>query len=159
MQGSHTSGADHSGQGLRIGVISARFNGEIVEAMRAGAKATLLEHHVGESDVTCIHVPGAFELPLACKTMAATGRYDGIIALGCVIRGDTPHFDYVCQGCTSGLQEASLQSGVPIAFGLLTTDTLEQAVQRSTGDSNKGCDAALCVLEMVNVLKSVQAGG
>ncbi len=159
MQGSYTSGADYSGRGLCIGIVSARFNGEIVEAMRAGAKATLLEYHVAESDVTCIHVPGAFELPLACKTMAETGKYDGIIALGCVIRGDTPHFDYVCQGCTSGLQDASLQSGVPIAFGLLTTDTLEQAVQRSTGESNKGRNAALCVLEMVNALKSVQAGG
>ena len=159
MKGSYTPGTEYPGQGLRIGVVSARFNGEIVEAMRTSAQATLLEHRVAEADVTCIHVPGAFELPLACKTMAETGKYDGIIALGCVIRGGTPHFEYVCQGCTSGIQEASLQSGIPIAFGLLTTDTLEQAVERSTGDSNKGRDAALCVLEMVHVLKSIPSGG
>ncbi|MYB88650.1 MAG: 6,7-dimethyl-8-ribityllumazine synthase [Proteobacteria bacterium] len=159
MKGSYTPGAEYSGQGLRIGVVSARFNGEIVEAMRSSAQATLLEHRVAEADVTCIHVPGAFELPLACKTMAETGKYDGIIALGCVIRGDTPHFEYVCHGCTSGIQEASLQSGIPIAFGLLTTDTLEQAVERSTGNSNKGRDVALCVLEMVHVLKSIPSGG
>lgn len=159
MQGSYTPGAEYSGQGLRFGIVSARFNGEIVEAMRASSQATLLEHRVAEADITCIHVPGAFELPLACKTMAGTGKYDGIIALGCVVRGDTPHFDYVCQGCTFGIQEASLQSGLPIAFGLLTTDTLEQAVERSTGDGNKGRDAALCVLEMVHVLKSFSSGG
>ncbi len=159
MQGSYTPGAEYSGQGLRIGIVSARFNGEIVEAMRASAQATLLEHRVAEADITCIHVPGAYELPLACKTMAGTGKYDGIIALGCVIRGDTPHFEYVCQGCTFGIQEASLQSGLPIAFGLLTTDTLEQAVERSTGDGNKGRDAALCVLEMAHVLKSIPPGG
>ena len=159
MQGSYTTGADHSGQGVRIGVVSARFNGRIVESMRASAQAALLEFRVAETDIVCIPVPGAFELPLACKAMAETGDYDGIVALGCVIRGETPHFEYVCQGCTSGIQEASLRTGIPMAFGLLTTDTLEQAVQRSTGDSNKGRDAALCVLEMINVLKSIQTGG
>ena len=159
MQGSYTSGADYSGQGVRIGIVCARFNGKVVEAMRTVAEAALLEHGVAKTDIRCILVPGAFELPLACKALAETGHYEGIIALGCVIRGDTPHFEYVCQGCTAGIQQASQSSGIPIAFGLLTTDTLEQAVERSSGDSNKGRDAALCVLEMVNVLKSIQTGG
>lgn len=158
MQESYTKGADYSGQDARIGIVSARFNGRIVEAMRTAAQAALLEYRVAETDITCVHVPGAFELPLACKAMAGTGRYDGIIALGCVIRGDTPHFEYVCQGCTSGIQEVCLQSGIPVAFGLLTTDTLKQALQRCAENSNKGRDAALCVLEMINVLKSIQTG-
>ena len=123
--------------------------------MRAAAIATLIEHEVTEADIVCRHVPGAFELPLVCKQMAETGKYDGLIALGCVIRGDTPHFEYVCQGCTSGIQQACLQTGVPIAFGLLTTYTLEQALQRSTENNGKGRDAALCVLEMINVLKNM----
>ena len=156
MQDSNTEGANYSGQDTRIGIVSARFNGRIVEAMREAALSTLLENQVAKADIFCLHVPGAFELPLVCKTMAETGSYDGIIALGCVIRGDTPHFEYVSQGCTSGIQEASLQSGVPIAFGLLTTDTLSQALERSSGSTNKGRDAALCVLEMINVLRAIQ---
>ena len=156
MRESYTKEADYSGQDARIGIVSARFNGRIVEAMRTAAQAALLEHHVTEADITCMHVPGAFELPLACKAMAGTSNYDGIIALGCVIRGDTPHFEYVCQGCTSGIQEVCLQSSIPIAFGLLTTDTLKQALQRSAENNNKGRDAALCVLEMINVLRPFQ---
>lgn len=152
---SYNEGADYSGRGTHIGIVSARFNGRIVEAMRAAAMATLIEHEVTEADIVCRHVPGAFELPLVCKQMAETGKYDGLIALGCVIRGDTPHFEYVCQGCTSGIQQACLQTGVPIAFGLLTTYTLEQALQRSTENNSKGRDAALCVLEMINVLKTI----
>ncbi len=158
MRESYTKGTNYSGRGTRIGIVSARFNGRIVEAMRASAQTTLLGHDVAEADVICRHVPGAFELPLACKAMAVTGDFDGLIALGCVIRGDTPHFEYVCQGCTTGIQEVSLQSGIPVAFGLLTTDTLNQALQRSTGDNNKGHDAALCVLEMINVLRTIRTG-
>ena len=157
MQDSYTKGADYSGHGARIGIVSARFNGRIVRAMQEAALSTLLENQVAETDISCRHVPGAFELPLVCKAMADTGSYDGLIALGCVIRGDTPHFEYVSQGCTLGIQAASLQSGVPIAFGLLTTDTLEQAVVRSSGSTNKGRDAALCVLEMVNALRAIRS--
>lgn len=158
MRQSHTTGADYTGQHVRIGIVSARFNGEIVESMREAAMKTLLDNGVNDSDITSKQVPGAFELPLACKNLADTNNYDGIIALGCVIRGDTPHFDYVCQGCTSGLQQVALDTNLPIAFGVLTTDTLEQAQIRSSSNNlgqNKGRDAALCVLEMINVLKSI----
>ena len=158
MKQSYTSGADCSGKHARIGIVSARFNGNIVEAMKAAAYDTLFENDVSESDISCLHVPGAFELPITCKTMAASNKYDGIIALGCVIRGDTPHFDYVCQGCALGIQQAALETNVPIAFGILTTNTLEQALSRSSTtnlNENKGRDAALCILEMINILKSI----
>ena len=158
MQQSYTEGADYSGKYKKIGIISARFNGNIVEALRNAAHKTLLENGTSESDITSINVPGAFELPAACKKMALTGNYDGLIALACVIRGETPHFDYVCQGCTSGIQQVSLETLVPIAYGVLTTNTAEQAQQRASTSNisnNKGRDAALCVLEMINVLKSV----
>lgn len=158
MKKSHTSGADYTGHDARIGIVSARFNGEIVESMRVAAVETLLDNGVENSNITSLHVPGAFELPITCKKLAVTNNYDGIIALGCVIRGDTPHFDYVCQGCTYGLQQVTLNTNVPVAFGLLTTDSLEQAQLRSSSDNldqNKGRDAALCILEMINVLKSI----
>ena len=99
MEQSYTSGADYSGINARIAIVSARFNGHIVEAMRAAAHTTLLENGVSENNISSVHVPGAFELPIVCKTIAVSNEYHGIIALGCVIRGDTPHFDYVCQGC------------------------------------------------------------
>ena len=158
MEQSYTSGADYSGINARIAIVSARFNGHIVEAMRAAAHTTLLENGVSENNISSVHVPGAFELPIVCKTMAVSNEYHGIIALGCVIRGDTPHFDYVCQGCTSGIMQASLDADVPIAFGLLTTNTIEQAQSRSSSDdldNNKGRDVALCVLEMINTLRSI----
>jgi len=158
MEQSYTSGADYSGKYARIGIVSARFNGDIVEAMRMAAHDTLIENGVSEEDITSVHVPGALELPLACKTMtmATAKRQDGIIALGCVIRGDTPHFEYVCQGCTSGIQQVSLETNIPIVFGVLTTDTVAQARARSSANNeNKGRYAALCVLEMINVLKTI----
>lgn len=156
MEQSYTPDADYSGKYARIGIVSARFNGDIVEAMRMAAHDTLIENGVSEEDITSVHVPGALELPLACKTMAATKRQNGIIALGCVIRGDTPHFEYVCQGCTLGIQRASLETNIPIVFGVLTTDTVAQAQARSSTDNeNKGRYAALCVLEMINVLKTI----
>ncbi len=158
MEQSYTPDADYSGKYARIGIVSARFNGDIVEAMRAAAYDTLIENGVSEEDITSVHVPGALELPLACKTMAATKRQDGIIALGCVIRGGTPHFEYVCQGCTSGIQQISLETNVPIAFGVLTTDTVAQAQARASTDGtkeNKGRYAALCVLEMINVIRTI----
>ena len=158
MQKSYTKGANYYGADTRIGIVSARFNGNIVEALREAAFTTLLDNGVSDKDITSIHVPGAFELPTACNALAVTNEYDGLIALGCVIRGETPHFDYVCQGCTSGIQQIALDTKLPIAYGVLTTDTEEQAHQRaSTNDltKNKGHDAALCVLEMINVLKSI----
>ena len=157
MKHSNTTGADYSANNVKIAIVSARFNGEIVEAMRNAAQQTLLEHGMKETNISYAHVPGAFELPLTCKQFARSG-YDAVIALGCVIRGDTPHFDYVCNGAASGLQQASLETNTPMAFGVLTTDTLQQAQQRASTtnlEDNKGRDAALCVLEMINVLKAI----
>ncbi len=158
MKESYTRGERYSGENVRIGIVSARFNGDIVEAMRTVAYDTLVENDVREENIASVYVPGAFELPIACKRMASTGKYDGIIALGCVIRGDTPHFEYVCQGCTAGIQQTSLESDVPIAFGVLTTDTSAQAQARASTSNineNKGRDAALCILEMIHVLRGI----
>lgn len=158
MKESYTQGVRYSGKGAGVGIVSARFNGDIVEALKTAAYDTLIENGVAEGDIAEVYVPGAFELPIACKTMVVAGGYDGIIALGCVIRGGTPHFEYVCQGCTAGIQQVSLETGVPIAFGVLTTDTVAQAQARAAtddGGENKGRDAALCVLEMIHVLREV----
>ncbi len=158
MKHSETTGANYSGNNKKIAVVAARFNGEIVEAMRKAAHQTLLDHGVNEADIFHLHVPGAFELPLACKSLA-NKDYDAVIALGCVIRGETPHFDYVCNGAALGIQMANLETNKPIAFGVLTTNTSEQAQQRSSEkniEQNKGRDAALCVLEMLNALDSIQ---
>ena len=158
MEQSYTPGADYSGNQARVAIVSARFNGNVVESMRKAAYDTLIANKVNENAISHVYVPGAFELPMACKQLALSDKFDGIIALGCIIRGDTPHFEYVSQGCAMGIQQASLDTNTPIAFGVLTTDTLEQAMERSsssnTGD-NKGHDAALCVLEMINLLKSI----
>ena len=158
MEQSYTSGADYTGTNATIAIVSARFNGEIVESMRKIAHSTLIEHGVKESAITDIHVPGAFELPITCKQLALTKKYHGLIALACIIRGGTPHFEFVSQGCTMGIQQASLDTNIPIAFGVLTTDTVEQALERSSLENikeNKGHDAALCVLEMVNNFKNI----
>ncbi len=160
MEQSFTSGADYSGKQARIAIVSARFNGEIVESMYQAAYSTLLDNGVEESSITHIPVPGAFELPITCKQLALTEKYNGIIALACIIRGGTPHFEYVSQGCTMGIQQASLETNIPIAFGVLTTDTVEQALSRSSMDKvedNKGRDAALCVLEMINALRKISS--
>ena len=157
MKHSETSGANYSGENKKVAIVAARFNGEIVEAMRLAAHQTLLENGVEESDIYHMHVPGAFELPLACKTLALN-NYDAVIALGCVIRGDTPHFDYVCSGAATGIQHAILQTNKPIAFGVLTTNTSDQALERSSTtdiEKNKGRDAALCALEMLNTFSSI----
>ena len=157
MKQSNTTGADYSSQNGKIAIVSARFNGEIVEAMRIIAYQTLIEHGVKENNIIQANVPGAFELPLVCKQYAQS-NCDAVIALGCVIRGETPHFDYVCNSTAIGIQNASLDTNTPIAFGVLTTNTIEQAKKRSSPsnkEENKGRDAALCVLEMINVLKAL----
>ena len=158
MKHSLTTGANYSGSNAKVAIVSARFNGEIVNAMRVAAYDTLLENDVRETDINHIYVPGAFELPLASKALADSEKYNAVIALGCVIRGDTPHFDYVCSSSALGIQQACLETNIPIAFGVLTTDTTEQALERSSVNNiehNKGRDTALCVLEMINVLKSI----
>ena len=143
-----------SGAGRKFAIVAGRFNGFIVDSLVAGAIDTLTRHGVKTADITLIKVPGAFELPTAVRRAASSkGAYDGIIALGAVIRGATPHFDYVAGQCAAGLGRLNLELAVPVAFGVLTTDTIEQAIERAgTKAGNKGADAAMTALEMVNLL-------
>jgi 6,7-dimethyl-8-ribityllumazine synthase len=143
---------------VRIAVVAARWNAEITDSLLAGAVRTLARQGIEDTAIETFRVPGAFELPIASQRAAQTGRFDAVIALGCVIRGDTPHFDYVCSETTRGIGQVSLDENLPIAFGLLTTDNLEQALVRA-GDNteNKGEEAALSVLEMLAVFD--QMGG
>lgn len=139
-------------------VIACRFNGEIVNNLLTGTMQTLLKHGVAEQSIDTVYVPGAFELPVTALHLANSKKYAAIIALGCVIRGDTPHFDYVAGECARGILDVSLSSGVPVVFGVLTTDTPEQAQVRSQiNGENKGVDCALCALEMSNTIKSIHS--
>ena len=139
---------------LRFALIASRFNDSIVENLVRGAIDTLLRHGASEKQIELIRVPGAFDLPLIVRRAAASRRFDAVIALGAVIRGATPHFDLVAGQCAAGLARASEETGVPVAFGVLTTDTIEQAVERSgTKAGNKGVDAALAALELANLLR------
>ena len=143
---------DLSARDLRIGIVAARFNEFIVESLLRGAIDTLLRHGASEKDITLVRVPGAWEMPWAVKKMAAGRRYDAIIALGTVIRGATPHFDYVAGECTKGIAQAGLAGDIPVAFGVLTTDTIEQALERAgTKAGNKGADAAMSAIEMARL--------
>ncbi len=151
----HLAG-DLNGSGKRFAIAATRFNGAIVEQLVAGAADCLLRHGVKDQDLTVVRLPGAWELPLVVKRLAETKAYDAVIALGCVIRGETPHFDYVAGEAAKGLAAAALGSGVPVSFGVLTTDTTEQAAARAgLKAGNKGVDAALAALEMVNLLPSI----
>jgi len=138
--------------GKRIALVATRFNGFIVESLVAGAVDALVRHGVDESLLTVVHVPGAFELPYAINQLALSGKVDGIVALGAVIRGSTPHFDYVAGECAKGIANLSLQHNLPIAFGVLTTDTIEQAIERAgTKAGNKGAESAMAVVEMLSL--------
>ena len=140
----------------RFCIVVARWNSFVVDSLEAGAIDTLKRHGADESDIAVVRVPGAFEMPLALEKIAATGDYDGIIALGAVIRGGTPHFEYVAGECVKGMAQVTLSHGVPIAFGVLTVDTIEQAIERSgTKAGNKGAEAAASTIEMVNLLSSL----
>jgi 6,7-dimethyl-8-ribityllumazine synthase len=137
----------------RFALVASRFNSFVVESLIAGAVDTLRRHGVADAQMTLVRSPGAFELPLVVQKVAASGNYDAIIALGAVIRGGTPHFEYVAGECTKGIAQVSLASGVPVAFGVLTVDTIEQAIERAgTKAGNKGAEAALSALEMVSLL-------
>ena len=145
-------------QGVRFALIAARFNSFIVQSLVNGAVDALRRHGVPENSIDLIWTPGSFELPLAAQRRAATERYNGLVALGAVIRGGTPHFEYVAGECVKGLASVSLQYGIPVGFGVLTVDTIEQAVERAgTKAGNKGAEAALSVLEMVNLLRRLEA--
>ncbi|MEN9681822.1 MAG: hypothetical protein RLZZ627_1715 [Pseudomonadota bacterium] len=146
-------------KGARFALVCSRFNSFIVDALEGGAVDTLIRHGAKDSDIHIIKAPGAYELPLAVQKVAATGRYDAIIALGAVIRGSTPHFDHVAGECVKGLSTVSLQHGIPVAFGVLTVDTIEQAIERAgTKAGNKGAEAALSSIEMVNLIRELNAG-
>jgi len=143
-------------KGQKIGIVVSRFNSFICERLLEGAIDALVRHGANEQDIHVARVPGAFEIPLAAKKMAGSGAYDAIIALGAVIRGSTPHFDYVSSEVTKGVAAVSLESGIPIAFGVLTTDSIEQAVERAgTKAGNKGFEAAVTAIESVNLLKAL----
>jgi 6,7-dimethyl-8-ribityllumazine synthase len=143
---------------FRFGIVAGRFNEFIVEPLLRGALDVLLRHGAVEADITVARVPGAWEIPLAVRRMAATRRYDAIIALGAVIRGATPHFDYVAGECTKGIAQASMSENTPVAFGVLTVDTIEQAVERAgTKAGNKGAEAAASAIEMANFLRQLEA--
>ena len=134
-------------------IVAARFNELIVERLVDGAVDTLRRHGVSSDNVTLVRVPGAFEIPVVVEKLAASGKYAGVIALGCVIRGATAHFDYVAGSCTNGLADSASRHGVPVAFGVLTTDTIEQAMERAGSKAgNKGAEAAATTLEMVDLL-------
>jgi 6,7-dimethyl-8-ribityllumazine synthase len=140
----------------RFCIVVARWNSFVVDSLEAGAIDTLKRHGANDTEITIVRVPGAFEMPLALDKVAASGKYDGIIALGAVIRGGTPHFEYVAGECVKGMAQVTLSHGVPIAFGVLTVDTIEQAIERSgTKAGNKGAEAAASTIEMVNLLSSL----
>ena len=142
-------------KGLRLAIVVSRFNSFITERLLAGALDALSRAGADERRLEIVRVPGSFEIPVAAKRLAETGRYDALVTLGCIIRGETQHFDYISAEVTRGIQLAAIETGVPIAFGVLTTDDLEQAVDRAGAKSgNKGAEAALSAVEMANLLKS-----
>lgn len=142
--------------GLKIGIAASRFNEFIVSKLIGGAQDALERHGVESSDIDLVWVPGAFELPLAAKKMVQNGKYDAVLCLGAVIRGSTPHFDYVCAEVSKGVAQVSLEAQIPVIFGVLTTDSIEQAIERAgTKAGNKGFDAAVTAIEMANLLKQL----
>lgn len=143
-------------EGMKVAIVASRFNEFIVSRLLSGAVDGLVRHGINEDDITALWVPGAFEIPLAAKNMAQSGKYDAVICVGAVIRGSTSHYDYVCNEVSKGIAQVSLSSNVPVLFGILTTDNIEQAIERAgTKAGNKGYDAALSAIEMVNLLKQV----
>ncbi|WP_299238303.1 6,7-dimethyl-8-ribityllumazine synthase [Sulfurihydrogenibium sp.] len=145
-----------SAEGLKFGIVVGRFNSFITERLLEGAIDCILRHGGSKENIEIVKVPGSFEIPLTAKKLAKSGKYDAVICLGAVIRGSTPHFDYVANEVTKGIAQVSLETEVPISYGILTTDTIEQAVERAgTKMGNKGFDAAMVAIEMANVLKSI----
>jgi 6,7-dimethyl-8-ribityllumazine synthase len=145
------------GTGQRIAIVAARFNDFITSKLYEGALDGLIRHGVAEDSVDVAWVPGSFEIPVVAKKLAQSGRYDAVICLGAVIRGATPHFDYVAGEVSKGVANVAMQTGVPVIFGVLTTDTIEQAIERAgTKAGNKGFDAAATAIEMVNLLRAIE---
>jgi len=149
--------ASPSGEGLRIGIVLARFNEAVTELLLAGTIDALARHGVAADAIAVATVPGAFELPLCAQRMASAGRYDALVCLGAVVRGETPHFDYIAAEAARGIAAVSRRHDLPVAFGVLTTNTIEQALARAGGArGNKGYEAAVTALEMVQVLRALQ---
>ena len=154
-----TVNSKNAAEGISLGVVVSRWNWEVTGKLLEGAKIAHQKHGGREDDMKIVHVPGSFELPLALDTMAESGEFDALVALGVVVRGETPHFDYVATEASRGIREVMLAHGIPIGFGLLTTDNLQQAKDRAGGThGNKGHDALEVALEMVNVLDGFQSG-
>jgi len=144
------------GKGLKFGVVVSRFNEFITRKLLDGAQDALLRHGVGEDDIDIAWVPGSFEIPLVAKKLAETKKYDAIICLGAVVRGATPHFEYIAAEVTKGIAKVGLETGLPVSYGVITTDNLEQAIERAgTKAGNKGFDAAVDAIEMANLLKNI----
>ena len=143
-------------KGMKVAIVVARFNEFITSKLLSGCLDCLKRHEVADEDLTVAWVPGAFEIPMAAKKLAESGKYDAVICLGAVIRGATPHFDYVCAEASKGIAQVSMQTGVPVAFGVLTTENIQQAVERAgTKAGNKGVDCAMTAMEMVNLFKEM----
>ncbi|HDX7651601.1 TPA: 6,7-dimethyl-8-ribityllumazine synthase [Staphylococcus aureus] len=146
------------GKDLKVAIVVSRFNDFITGRLLEGAKDTLIRHDVNEDNIYVAFVPGAFEIPLVAKKLASSGNYDAVITLGCVIRGATSHYDYVCNEVAKGVSKVNDQTNVPVIFGILTTESIEQAVERAgTKAGNKGAEAAVSAIEMANLLKSIKA--
>ncbi|MCC2258392.1 6,7-dimethyl-8-ribityllumazine synthase [Intestinimonas aquisgranensis] len=144
-------------KGIRVGIVAARFNEFITSRLLSGAMDGLIRHDVQEEDIHVAWVPGAFEIPLIASKMAKSGKYDAVICLGAVIRGSTSHYDYVCNEVSKGIAAVGLDSGIPVLFGVLTTENIEQAIERAgTKAGNKGYDCALSAIEMVNLIREIE---
>ena len=144
-------------EGMKVGIVAARFNEFIVSKLVAGAQDALVRHDVKEEDIDLAWVPGAFEIPLIASKMAKSGKYDAVIALGAVFRGSTTHYDYVCSEVSKGIANVSLNSDIPVMFGVITTENIEQAIERAgTKAGNKGYDCALGAIEMVNLIRNIE---
>ncbi|MFO7785275.1 MAG: 6,7-dimethyl-8-ribityllumazine synthase [Thermodesulfobacteriota bacterium] len=148
-----------SGEGLRFGIVVSRFNDFISSKLVEGALDALMRHGTDDGDIVLAKVPGAFEIPFAAKNLVNSGRYDAVICLGAVIRGTTPHFDYVAAEMSKGIAQVGLEGSIPVAFGVLTTDDLEQAIERAGSKAgNKGWDAAMAAMEMVHLKSAIEQG-
>ena len=157
MNNIKTIEGDFNAGNAQFAILVSRFNSFIVDSLQAGAIDTLLRHGVSEKHITVVKVPGAFELPMVAKQLAESRKYDAVIALGAVIRGGTPHFDYVAGECAKGLGQVAMSASLPVVFGVLTTDTIEQAVERAgTKAGNKGADAAQTAIELCSLLRKLQ---
>lgn len=144
------------GTGLKFGIVVSRWNDFMGSKLLEGAKDTLIRHDVAEDDIDIVFVPGSFEIPLAAQKLASGQRYDAVICLGVLIRGSTPHFDYIANEASKGIAQASWQSGIPVTFGVITTENIEQAIERSGSKAgNKGAEAAMAAIEMANLLKQL----